>query len=217
MNTSTKWGRWMIPMNLQLFADHAPGSGAEGGTDGGAEGGAEGGRNDARQTLAFTPEELAAMIQSETDKRVTQALKKQERQFEKKMSLSGLDEQQRALAERDQRIEQLQEDLRARNAQVNRLELVRTLAGRDLPAVFADLIEVGDDPDAAQQKIDALDKAFKAAVEEAVNKRIAGRRAPGKGGTAAATMTVADIMKIADHTERQKAIEDNMELFAKKG
>lgn len=213
MNTSTEWGRWTPPMNLQLFADPAP----EGGAQGGAEGGPDGDQGNSRQTIALTPEELAAMIQSETDKRVTQALKKQEKQFEKKMSLSGLDEQQRALAERDQQIEQLKEDLRARSAQVNRLELVRTLAGRDLPAVFADLIEVGDDPDAAQQKIDELDKAFKAAVEEAVNKRIAGRRAPGKSGTAAPTMTVADIMKIADHTERQKAIEDNMELFAKKG
>ena len=165
----------------------------------------------------FTMAEVTALIQSETDKRVTQALKRQEKQFEKKLSLSGLDEQQRALAERDQHIEELEGRLRESQARENRLELIKTLAGRDLPAVFADLIEVGSDPDDAQRKIDALDKAFKMAVEDAVNKRIAGKRTPGKGGTAAPTMTVDDIMKIPDHTERQRAIEEHMELFSKKG
>ena len=213
MDLHGKWGRWMQPMNLQLFAEDGAADGAAGGDaqDGAADGGAQGGAG-----RMFTLEEVTQLIQSETDKRVTQALKKQEKQFEKKLSLSGLDEQQRAQAEKDQRIQELEDRLRESDRERNRLELARTLAGRDLPAAFADLIEVGDDPDAAQQKIDALDKAFRAAVEDAVNKRLAGRRAPGKGGTGS-TMTVSDIMKIRDHTERQKAIEDNMELFSKKG
>lgn len=216
MDIHGKWGRWMLPMNLQVFAEGAPeGAESAAGTQGSVEdatGAQDGGRG-----RTFTLEEVTALIQSETDKRVTQALKKQEKQFAKQMSLSGLDEQQRTLAERDQRIADLEESLREATRQNNRLELVKTLAARELPAAFADLIEVGEDPDTARQKIDALDKAFRAAVEEAVNKRLAGKRAPGKGGNAGATMTVADIMKIKDHSERQRAIEDNMELFSKKG
>ncbi len=209
MDIHGKWGSWMLPMNLQMFAEPAT-EGGEGAQES-ASNNAEGQEN--RQNRTYTLEEVTALIQSETDKRVTQALKKQEKQFAKQLSLSGLDEQQRTLAERDQRIADLEESLREATQQKNRLELVKTLAGRDLPAVFADLIEVGEDPDTAQQKIDALDTAFRAAVEEAVNKRLAGKRTPGKGGTTAKTITKEDIMKIRDAAERQAAIRDNMELF----
>lgn len=209
MDVCSKWGRWMLPMNLQMFAEPADGGGEDGGMNAEEGTGAQG-RDQGR---TFTLEEVTALIQSETDKRVTQALKKQEKQFAKQLSLSGLDEQQRALTERDQRIAELEDSLREATLQKNRLELVKTLAGRELPAAFADLIEVGDDPDSAQQKIDALDKAFRAAVEEAVNKRLAGKRAPGKGGAAAKATTKEEIMKIRDAAQRQAAIRENMELF----
>lgn len=163
----------------------------------------------------FTLDEVMKLVQAEADKRVTAALKKQEKAFEKKMSLSGLDEQQRALAERDQQIAEQNELIRNLTIAQNKAELTKTLAGRGLPVEFAEVIEVGDDAESAQQKIDALDTAFKRAIEEAVNARLSGGSIPGRGAGKGATMTKEQIMQIKDPTERQKAIEKNMKLFMK--
>ena len=52
----------------------------------------------------YTAEEVARLVQAEADRRVTQALSKQQKEYEKKLSLSALDEQERAMAEKDLRI-----------------------------------------------------------------------------------------------------------------
>lgn len=203
-------------MNLQLFAaqDLSDADSTDPNADPNAEPSApqEGGK--APQT-SFTLEEVMRMVQAEADKRVTSALKKQEKAFEKKMSLSGLDEQQRAIAERDQQIAEQNELIRNLTIAQNKAELAKTLAGRGLPLEFADVIEVGDDAQAAQQKVDALDTAFKRAIEEAVNQRLAGGSLPGRGASKGATMSKEQIMAIKDPTERQRAIEKNMNLFMK--
>lgn len=195
------------PLNLQLFADPAP----EDGTEQNA-GTVEPAAGAAQTPPALTLEDVMRIVQSESDKRVTQALAKQRKEYEKKLSLSGLDEHERTLKERDQRIEELETSLREEQATRNHLELVRTMAARDMPVEFADLIDVGTNLEEAQQKIEKLNTVFSKAVEDAVNKRLAGRNAPAKGNTGA-TMTREDIMRIADATERQAAIANNIELF----
>lgn len=195
---------WM-PMNLQLFA--------EGDTEPAQQDGQsqEGGGTGAPQ---LTMEDVMRMIQSESDKRVTQATNKLRKEYEKKLSLSGLDEQERNLKERDQRIEELTDKLKAAQVRENQLELARTLSARGMPVEFADLIEVGEDLEEAQKRIEKLDAAFKKTVEEAVDKRIAGKGAPGRSN--AKTFTSRDdIMKIADAAERQAAIANNLDLFMK--
>ncbi len=198
---------WM-PLNLQFFADPVPEDSLEQSAEGNAP------AADASQNTppALTLEDVMRIVQSESDKRVTQALAKQRKEYEKKLSLSGLDEHERTLKERDQRIEELETSLREEQATRNHLELVRTLAAREMPVEFADLIDVGTNLEEAQQRIEKLDAAFKKAVEEAVNKRLAGRSAPARGNTGA-SMTREDIMKITDAAERQQAIANNIELF----
>ena len=61
----------------------------------------------------YTQEEVLALLQSETDKRVTSALKKQQAKYEKQLSLSKLDGDERAKAEKDNRIAELEEQLAA--------------------------------------------------------------------------------------------------------
>ena len=56
------------------------------------------------ETKTYTQEEVMALLQSETDKRVTSALKKQQAKYEKQLSLSKLDGEERAKAEKDNRI-----------------------------------------------------------------------------------------------------------------
>lgn len=124
------------------------------------------------ENKTYTQDELMALLQSEADKRVTQALKKQQKDYEKKLSLSGLDEQQRKQAEKDMEIQELREKLREFNVMQTKTEITKVLSARGLDARFADLIEIGDDVEEAQVRIDSLDKLFKAAVKAEVEKRI---------------------------------------------
>ena len=59
----------------------------------------------------YTQEEIDALIQSEADKRVTAALKTQQKKYEKQLSLSKLDGDERAKAAKDNRIAELEEQL----------------------------------------------------------------------------------------------------------
>lgn len=198
-------------MNLQMFADSAD-TAAGTGTDNAGNASAQ---QSSESKVEMVPmDQVMKMIQVEADKRVTAALAKQKKAHDREMSLSGLDEQQRVLAERDQTIADLQEQNRTLTIAQNKAELIKTLAGRGLPVEFADVIEVGEDVEKAQQKVNALDAAFKRAVEEAIKTRLAGKTMPGRGG-AAATMTKAQIMAIKDPVERQTAIVNNMDLFKK--
>ena len=209
--TRIEWSRERgFHMNLQMFAE--PADTTADNADAPADNTAPIQKTDKSET--FTLDQVMKMIQTEADKRVTAALAKQKKAHEREMSLSGLDEQQRVLAERDQTIADLQEQNRTLTIAQNKAELIKTLAGRGLPVEFADVIEVGEDVEKAQQKVNALDTAFKHAVEEAVKTRLAGRTQPGRGG-AAATMTRAQIMAIKDPVERQTAIANNMNLFKK--
>lgn len=57
----------------------------------------------------FSKEEVLALLQSETDRRVTSALQKQQKKFDKQLSLSKLDGDERLKAEKDNRIAELEE------------------------------------------------------------------------------------------------------------
>ena len=59
------------------------------------------------EAKTYTQEEVLALLQSETDKRVTAALKTQQKKFDKQLSLSKLDGDAREKAEKDARIQEL--------------------------------------------------------------------------------------------------------------
>ena len=161
----------------------------------------------------YTQEEVLKLLQSETDKRVSQALKTQQKKYEKQLSLSKLDGDERAKAEKDNRIAELEEQLAAFQIERNRSELKSVLASRGLSAEFADIISINDDIEASQANIDKLDKLFKAAVKAEVEKRLAGNAPKGNGGTSAEiTKEAAKKMSIA---ELNILAEKQPELFNK--
>ena len=137
----------------------------------------------AEETKTFTQEEVLKLIQSEADKRVSQALATQQKKYEKQLSLSKLDGDERAKAEKDSRIAELEEQLAAFTIERNKSELKSVLAARGLSAEFADIVNITDDIEASQVVIDKLDKLFKAAVKAEVEKRLAGNAPKGNGGT----------------------------------
>ena len=117
-----------------------------------------------QEQKTYTQEEVLALLQSESDKRVAQALKTQQKKFEKQLSLSKLDGTEREKAEKDNRIAELEEQLAQFTIERNKSELKSVLSSRGLSAEFADIITITDDIEASQANIEKLDKLFKAAV-----------------------------------------------------
>ena len=158
----------------------------------------------------YTQEEVLALLQSETDKRVSQALKTQQKKYEKQLSLSKLDGSEREKAEKDNRIQELEEQLQQFTIELNKRKLKSVLSSRGLSAEFADIINISDDIEASQANIDKLDKLFKAAVKAEVEKRLAGS-APKTSPTAAEiTKESAKKMSLAEIVNLEK---ENPELF----
>lgn len=151
----------------------------------------------------YTQEEVLALIQSEADKRVSQALDTQKKKYEKQLSLSKLDGDAREKAEKDNRIAELEEKLAEFQIEKNKSELKSVLSTRGLSAEFADIINISDDLEQSQSNIDKLDKLFKAAVKAEVEKRLAGSAPKGNGSGATATITKesARKMSLAELTE----------------
>ena len=166
------------------------------------------------QIKTFTAEEVAKLIQSETDKRVTAALKTQEKKYQKQLSLAQLDGDERAKAEKDNRIAELEEQLAKYQIEANKSELKSVLSSRGLSAEFADIINIGEDIEQAQANIDTLDKLFKAAVKAEVEKRLANNSPKGNGGGSTDEITKESVKKMS-MAELDKLATEKPEIFNK--
>lgn len=166
------------------------------------------------EAKTYTQEEVMALLQSEADKRVSAALKKQQKKYEKELSLSKLDGSEREKAEKDNRIAELEEQLAAFTIEKNRSELKSVLSARGLSAEFADIIVINDDIEASQSNIEKLDKLFKAAVSAEVEKRLAGNAPKGNGGGNPAEITKETAKKMS-MAELNKLAKEQPELFNK--
>lgn len=167
----------------------------------------------AEEIKTYTQEEVMALLQRESDRRVNQALEKERKKHSKEMSLAKLDDTARAQAEKDNRIAELEEMVAQMKIAENRSELKSVLSSRGLSAQFADIIAIGDDLEEAQAKIDTLDKLFKSAVRAEVEKRLAGNTPKGNGASPAEiTKDTAKKMSMAELSRLEK---ENPELFNK--
>lgn len=169
--------------------------------------------NTEEEVKTYTQEEVLKLLQVESDKRVSQALKTQQKKYEKQLSLSKLDGDERAKAEKDNRIAELEEQLAQFQIERNKSELKSVLSSRGLSAEFADIITINDDIEASQANIDRLDKLFKAAVKAEVEKRLASNAPKGNGSSSAEiTKETAKKMSLA---ELNKLANEQPELYDK--
>lgn len=166
-----------------------------------------------KETKTFTEEDVLKLIESETNKRVSQALKTQQKKYEKQLSLSKLDGDERAKAEKDNRIAELEEQLAQFQIERNKSELKSVLASRGLSAEFADIVSISDDIEASQANIDKLDRLFKAAVKAEVEKRLAGN-APRGNSNQSGDIT-KEQFKQMPLSEQSALYKNNPELYKK--
>lgn len=171
------------------------------------------GANSTETAKTYTQEEVMALLQKEADRRVSDALKKQAKKHEKELSLSKLDDNARAQAEKDNRIAELEEQLAAFTIERNKSELKSVLSSRGLSAEFADIVLINDDIEASQANIDKLDRLFKAAVKAEVEKRLAGNTPKAGGGLP--TEITKETAKNLSMVELQRLEREQPELFNK--
>lgn len=194
-----------IPFDIQMFADAGDGENGDNGDNGGNDGAPK----------TYTKEEVLALIQSESDKRVQQALKTQQRKHEKEMSLSKLDGDEREKAEKDNRIAELEEKLAKYEIEKNRSELKSVLASRGLSTEFADIIVINDDIETSQANIDKLDKLFKAAVTAEIEKRLAGNTPKGNGGASFSGEVTKESFRQMSLSQQAELYKTNKDLYNK--
>lgn len=168
----------------------------------------EQGQEEEQQT--YTREEVLRLLQSESDRRVSQALNKQKKQYEQKLSLSKLDGDAREKAEKDSRIAELEEQLKEFTVLQNKNEVIKTLSARGLNPLFADIVNIGEDVEDNQKRIEQLDKLFKQAVSDEVKKRLASSTPKSGGGTGEITKAQFAKMTIA---QQSKLYMENPDLY----
>lgn len=159
----------------------------------------------------YTEEEVMKLLQSESDRRVTSALEKQKKKYEEKLSLSKLDENERAVAEKDIKIKELESKLKDFQVLQNKQEVIKVLSARGLNASFADIISIGDDLEEAQRKIDTLDKLYKDAVAAEVKKRLSSDT-PKAGSSSSDKLTKEEFRKMTI-AQQSKIYQENPELY----
>ena len=131
------------------------------------------------ETKLFTEQDVMRMIQAEADRRTNQALAKQKREFEKKLSLASLDETKREAAEKDMRIQELEEQVRNFNVLQQKTEVMKTLSSRGIPTEFCDYLSITDAVERNPQLISNFDRLWKNAIKEQVEKKLAGNSPKG--------------------------------------
>lgn len=146
----------------------------------------------------YTEEEVQALLQKEADRRVSSALKKQQKDFENKMAeaekLKSMDETQRKDYEYNQKLQELEQRERDFTVAQNKLEATKVMANRGLPVEFVDYI-VAEDAETMLENINVFERAFKSAVSDAVSKKISAP-SPKNGAPQQTGMTREEFKKL---------------------
>lgn len=124
----------------------------------------------------YTQEEFDKALQSQVDKRVTQAMqtaqKKADARVKEAKKLAAMNEQQRYEYELDTREKAIAEKEKALALAENKATAASILADRGISAKLVDFV-VAEDADTMMDRIKTLEKEFKASVKVEVEKRLA--------------------------------------------
>lgn len=167
------------------------------------------------ETKTYTQEELDALLQAETDRRVTAALKKAEKKNQEKVKeaekLAKLSEQERFQYELEQREKAIAEKEKQMALMENKAEASKALNERGISIALADFV-VAEDADTMMENIKLLDDEFKKSVKAEVEKRLAGNSP--KKNLETQGMTREDFQKLSLGRQTE-LINENPELYEK--
>lgn len=186
-----------IPLNLQLFADD------------GAETEVDQANVDAEKETekTFTQDEVNKIVQD----RLAKEKAKNEKAQEEAKKLAKMNAEQK----NQYMVEQLQKELEEYKTKEAKNDMIKEansmLKDNDitLPDEVVAML-IGDNAEDTKVCVDSFSKAFKTAVERAVNEKLKGKTPKQKS---VAGLTREDILSVKDRQERQRLIEENEELF----
>ena len=162
----------------------------------------------------YTESEVQALLQREADRRVSSALNKQKKEFEKQVAesekLKSMDEKQRQEYEYNQKLQELEAREKEFNIAQNKLEATKVMANRGLPIEFVDYI-VAEDAETMMENITTFERAFKSAVADAVAEKVASHAT--KGGTAKQTGLTKEEFKKMSLSQQAEIYRTNPELY----
>lgn len=162
----------------------------------------------------YTESEVQELLQREGDRRVSRALYKQQKEFERQTAeadkLRDMDESQRKEYEYTQRLQELEDKEREFAIAQNKLEATKVMANRELPIEFVDYI-VAEDAETMMENITTFERLFKGAVADAVAKKIASP-APKTGSAKQTGMTKDEFRKLSV-AQQSEIYRTNPELY----
>lgn len=168
-----------------------------------------------QEVKTYTQEEVEALLQKETDRRVSAALKKQEkknadkiREAERLANMTAEQRYEETLKQREAAIEAKERELALAE---NKNACAKILSEKGLSLDLVEFV-VADDADMMDENIKKLEKAFKASVKAEVEKRL-GSSVPKKNLPMETTMTKEKFQKL-NYTELMKLKTEQPELFA---
>lgn len=202
-------------IKLQLFADGENGTetgveGANPGTEGGS--GAEGSNNTTEQKKTenqpkYTDEDLDRII----GKKFAEWQKKKEKDISEAERLSKMTTEEKNAAE----LKALRDEINGYKAAAAKTEMTKQaramLQGENIN-VGDELVGmlIGEDAETTKASVESFVKLFKGAVESAV-KAAMKSETPKTGGSSG--LTKEQILAVANRAERQRLINENMNLF----
>lgn len=167
-----------------------------------------------QETKTYTQEEVDKLLQQQTDRRVTSALQKQQKKFDAEKAeaekLRDMDEAQKREYEYNKRLAELEEKEKAFALMENKVSATKVLGDRGLPIQFVDYI-VAEDAETMMTNINEFEKAWKAALADAVNARLA---APApKGSTATQTGLTREQFNKMSIAQQAELYKTNPQLY----
>lgn len=161
----------------------------------------------------YSKDEMMKLLQAESDRRVSSALKKAEKQkqvaIEEASRLTRMNEEEKRSYEFEQREKKLVEAEKNLRVQENKVSAMKIMADKGVPASMVDFI-VAEDADDTMANIRLFEKEIQKAVSEEVKKRLAGS-AP-KAGTTAAEITKETFKKMT-LAQKNDLYKSNPDLF----
>ena len=166
------------------------------------------------ETKTYTQEEVNMLLQRESDRRVSEALKKAEKKNAEKVKeaqkLAQMNENEKFQYELEQREKAIAEKEKALALAENKNIASKILADKGLSLDLVDFV-IAEDAETMNSNIRLLDKAFKDSVKREVEKRL-GSSAPKKNLPPDETITKEKAKKMSI-IERQNLLTNNPGLY----
>lgn len=168
-------------------------------------------------TKTYTQEEVDALVQSEADKRVNQALQRKEREINRKLTEA---EKLAKMSEEDQlryKLDQKEKELAAKESEFalkeNKIEAMKVLSERNLPTELVEFV-LTDDAETMLENITTMEKIIKNVVNAEVKSKIQGQSPRTGSGDGNKVLTHEEFMRLP-MVEKNRIYKEDKDLYNK--